>query len=265
MGHQAAQKQKFSVAFKQYFLRLGQDLKQNPRKYLIRYSIFLGLFAGFLLLDQITKITIFKWNSSHTDGLYVSDHSSAVSWGIIGFRSVGHYGVTLFPQKNNAIVINTVQALSIVLCLVFLTAPLFCKKKTIFVFLAMVMAGAAGNMIDRFAFNGMVKDILYVPFLEKWRGRDAGTFNLADLFIVVGGFGSVLYYGINSILTYNNERKKHAQLQNSETKLSDKIYQHNNNTDVKTNQPIDKKDDSLLDKENNTTSDATVDNSETSN
>jgi len=54
--------------------------------------------------------------------------------------------------------------------------------------MAMVLAGAVGNLIDRALF-GFVTDMFATTFINF------AVFNVADICVVVGGIGFVLYYG----------------------------------------------------------------------
>lgn len=54
-------------------------------------------------------------------------------------------------------------------------------------FLALVLAGAVGNLIDR-AFRGFVVDMFNVLFMSF------AVFNVADICVVVGGIGLGVYY-----------------------------------------------------------------------
>ena len=53
--------------------------------------------------------------------------------------------------------------------------------------LTLVLGGAIGNLIDR-AFRGFVVDMFNVLFMNF------AVFNVADIFVVVGGFATALYY-----------------------------------------------------------------------
>ncbi len=53
--------------------------------------------------------------------------------------------------------------------------------------LALLLAGAVGNLIDR-AFHGYVVDMFHVLFMEF------AVFNVADICVVVGGFAAAAYY-----------------------------------------------------------------------
>ena len=53
--------------------------------------------------------------------------------------------------------------------------------------LTLLLAGAVGNLIDR-AFRGFVVDMFNVLFMNF------AVFNVADIFVVVGGFAAAVYY-----------------------------------------------------------------------
>lgn len=53
--------------------------------------------------------------------------------------------------------------------------------------LTLILGGAVGNLIDR-AFRGFVVDMFNVLFMRF------AVFNVADIFVVVGGFAAALYY-----------------------------------------------------------------------
>ncbi len=53
--------------------------------------------------------------------------------------------------------------------------------------LALLLAGAVGNLIDR-VLQGYVVDMFHVLFMEF------AVFNVADICVVVGGFAAVIYY-----------------------------------------------------------------------
>ena len=53
--------------------------------------------------------------------------------------------------------------------------------------LALLLAGAVGNLLDR-AFQGYVVDMFHVLFMEF------AVFNVADICVVVGGIAAAVYY-----------------------------------------------------------------------
>jgi signal peptidase II len=69
--------------------------------------------------------------------------------------------------------------------------------------LALVIAGALGNLIDR-AVYGYVVDMFEVLFMHF------AIFNVADIFVVVGGLGFCLYYGFFHEKWTKKETDTHA-------------------------------------------------------
>ena len=53
--------------------------------------------------------------------------------------------------------------------------------------LTLILGGAIGNLIDR-AMRGFVVDMFNVLFMRF------AVFNVADIFVVVGGFAAAIYY-----------------------------------------------------------------------
>ena len=94
------------------------------------------------------------------------------------------------------------QFIFIGLCLVFLILLLylFARIPKTFFYLPLMItgailgAGALGNLIDRI-FLGYVVDFIYFPLI------DFPVFNVADIFVVCGGFSLVLL----SIFYYQDE------------------------------------------------------------
>lgn len=198
-----------------------KEAKKDPYKLVLKYVIFFAIITTLILIDQLTKTFIFKWNSSRTGGAWESgDRTDITNLVIIGFRSVGHRGVTVLPWKDNLAVITIVQTFSILIGLGLLFVPFFATKKTIIVFSAFIFAGNFGNMLDRFLFEGgMVKDILFVPFLEKWLNKSLGTFNFADVFILFGAISISIYFIVYEVFFKNSElreKKKEKKKDNKE-------------------------------------------------
>lgn len=179
--------------------RFVSHLKNNKKKILINYLIFLGVFAVFLLIDQLTKTFIFHHGDINTldlndtvimpdgtrkpaESIYPYVSSEWTKFGLITIRSIWHRGVTLWENVN----IVLIQVLSAIIFLVTLTSIMFLteKKKRVYFYivaLAILSAGDMGNFLDRCLFKGHVKDWFFFNFI-----KDRGTLNLADSFIFIG-------------------------------------------------------------------------------
>ena len=53
------------------------------------------------------------------------------------------------------------------------------------IFIAFIFSGSLGNTVDRLAFS-YVRDIIFTPWLDK------GTFNFADMDVIIGSFGFLI-------------------------------------------------------------------------
>ncbi|WP_406618089.1 signal peptidase II [Mycoplasmopsis lipophila] len=201
-----------------------KKLKENKKRILVAYSIFFLVLIFVVFTDQITKITLFKWENAEKKA---AKSGILFNWGIIGSRSVLHAGVTFSPRIEGKTIL--IQTLSILVFIFLLVLPLFMyERKTVVALIGMMAGGNIGNMIDRFVYiNGSVLDILYVPFLEKWIGREIGTFNVADVAIMGGAVTLIIYFVVEMILNYQQQKKEVI----SQTMLDDKKENDSNKDD----------------------------------
>lgn len=188
----------------EYGASLKNKWKNEKKKILINYLIFVLVFIVALTIDQVTKSTLFVWKDR---AKFIGDQTPTYEGIILGIRSVEHHGVTLLPWENKA-TIYFIQVMSIIIFLGLLTTPFLIDSKVMLVLFGFISAGDVGNMLDRFIFEGNVKDILFVPFLEKWQGRQIGTFNFADVFLVSGSVGLIIWFIILIFVEYFQEQKE---------------------------------------------------------
>ncbi|UUM19015.1 signal peptidase II [Mycoplasma sp. 1018B] len=223
-------KNKIKIFFSQNWIKLKKIhinkfifYRQNYKNLIYKYLLFIIILVVFLLLDQLTKTFLFEWNDTHTDGTFIVK----ADLGIIGIRSIGHRGVTILPWKDNTLVIALIQTISILMILIFFSVPFYSDKKILIIIVALISSGAAGNMLDRFFFEGgMVKDILFIPFLEKWRGKQLGTFNLADVFVFLGAISYIIYF-LLIIFKTKKETKNSNENEQFLNSNQDENYQQN--------------------------------------
>jgi signal peptidase II len=150
-----------------------------------KHAPFLGLIAGLIALDQISKAVVVR-----TVPFY--GHASVIP----GFFAISHihnkgaiFGT--FSQSGSPLVtIGLIAAQLFALAMViiyFLKTP--ASQKGMKLALSLIMAGAVGNFIDRIA-RGYVID-----FLEFHVGRAYfPTFNAADSCITIGAALLVLVF-----------------------------------------------------------------------
>ncbi|RIV16795.1 signal peptidase II [Mycoplasmopsis gallopavonis] len=212
-----------------YFKAVYARLKSDWKQILIDYLILLSVFTLFVLIDQLTKTFLFHhggnpWKDSESSLETIRPYQKAyggnlhTNW-LIDLRFIWHRGVTFLPENVN---IPFIQVLSIFLILVVFLKPIliFHRSSYLLILLGILAAGAFGNALDRFIFNGFVKDLFYSGWFENWLQKPLGTFNFADFII----FTSVILIIIRSIFSaflvvdWKNKRLKVK----SEEKESDK-------------------------------------------
>ncbi|MFH1831225.1 MAG: signal peptidase II [bacterium] len=139
------------------------------------YALF---FLTCFLLDRISKLCILKYI---TEPKLITDYfnlsiawNKGVSWSLLSFDSM--LGKSLL----------TAFILCVIVCFSIYTL-IQLKNRHNIMFEVMVLAGALSNVVDRFLY-GAVLDFLEFH-LQTWYWP---TFNVADIFVVVGVFGIIL-------------------------------------------------------------------------
>lgn len=141
--------------------------------------------------DQLTKMLI--WAP-------LPDHGTvAVIPGVLNFSKVENEGAS-FGLFQGA------QVFFIVMTLIVLAAAVWfmvrCRKKRsryLRALVAVLFAGAAGNLIDRIAF-GFVRDFIDFRLFDFWKW----VFNIADAALVVGAILMAVY-----LLFFYRDKKPH--------------------------------------------------------
>jgi signal peptidase II len=138
-----------------------------------RFGLVYGLGIAALVLDQVTKYAAEAFLS---DGTVVQ-----VLGPLLQFRLAYNDGAAFSLNFGGTWVLPTISSIAVLLLLWF--APR-AKTQVWAVIGALVLAGAAGNWIDRVFkdpgfYQGHVVDFLQIPF-------NFPIFNLADTFLVVG-------------------------------------------------------------------------------
>lgn len=144
--------------------------------------VFLGVVA-----DQLTKL----WVSGSLVGKGVVE----IIPGIIGFRYVENTGAAFSIFASNTLMLTIISAVLII----FLTYLIWRYRKghkMLNISLALIIAGAIGNLIDR-VFAGYVVDFIEFRFVNF------AVFNVADICVTIGTILLAVY-----ILFLSPERKK---------------------------------------------------------
>ncbi|MBD5423055.1 MAG: signal peptidase II [Mycoplasma sp.] len=162
-----------------HFLEYVSNYKKTI---LLNYVIFLILITILLIIDLLTKHFLFN----------VNDSSITYSNWLFGIRSLKNPGLTFFPGNTN---VALVTFFNIIILLACLFGILFLRNYWIVVFVSFIFSGSLGNTIDRLSFH-YVRDIIFLPWC------DLGTFNFADMDVIVGSFGCVATWAIIAITNY---------------------------------------------------------------
>ena len=144
-------------------------------KHLLRN--FLSSIFVLLLIDLLTKQYLFDENNLYN----VTNKITYQNW-LFGIRSIKNSGLTFLPNASDVVLVSTINIFILIVCLISL---IFWKNILLSIFIAFIFAGSLGNTVDRLAFS-YVRDIIFTPWLDK------GTFNFADMDVIIGSFGFLI-------------------------------------------------------------------------
>ena len=154
---------------KKYF---GKDWPKIYAYRLLYMSVFI---MAVLTLDFLSKYLVAN-KVGWLDGEVASD------WGIVRWKFIAHYNTTVFSWLRSNPSNATLITLNVLTLIFLMTLPIFFSNKSMLISLAFLIAGTLGNTIDRIA-HKFVIDVINLPWFQK---GNAGTFNFADLFVVIG-------------------------------------------------------------------------------
>lgn len=132
----------------------------------------------FLLLDQITKTIVLGYISL--------GETVNVAGDLFVLRLVGNTGAGfgILKDQNNVLIVITIMV--IVLIVYYLKDM---ENTIIETFTALILSGAAGNLIDRLRFGYVIDFLDFGIGSLRWP-----TFNVADSAIVIGAIGLGYYW-----------------------------------------------------------------------
>jgi len=138
------------------------------------YWVF-GFATGIFALDQFTK-----WLTENNLGPYGSGKQTEVLEGLIIFRYVKNTGAS-FSILQNAPWFFTLVASLASIGIIFWYIAKGTNDRWYQFCVAMLLAGAVGNLSDRLFKNGAVTDMINLPWAEIFK-----NFNVADVSLNVG-------------------------------------------------------------------------------
>lgn len=156
-------------------------------KWIKNLMIFIIVFVPIIAIDQGTKAGIFDGDKSGHPSETVAD------WKIIAFRSQFHTSTTFLDFIGGSLPLWAALLIDYTLVFAFASIIIFSKTKLTTVAASFAFAGILGNTIDASAFHG-VRNVFFIPW------RDNGTFNFADIIIVIGSIGTGLSFIVPMLL-----------------------------------------------------------------
>lgn len=160
-----------------------------------------GLISLILLgIDLLTKALADGFNVQQTDYFL----------GIMRLKNERNPGIAWSMFGNNPVAMNIITAITILMIIgiAVLYFTYFKKNTPARITLAVIEAGAVGNLIDRLYF-GEVRDFINIKFLLP-----EYTCNLADMFIVLGAIALViiiLFIGKDSAFPLTKKWREEAK------------------------------------------------------
>ena len=145
----------------------------NKKTIIINYVVFLSFIFVLLLIDLLTKQYLFDEKNL--------DNVTYQNW-LFGIRSIKNSGLTVFPNASDVVLVSIINIFILIVCLISL---IFWRNILLSIFIAFIFSGSLGNTVDRLAFS-YVRDIIFTPWLDK------GTFNFADMDVIIGSFGFLI-------------------------------------------------------------------------
>ena len=149
----------------------------NKKTIIINYVVFLSSIFVLLLIDLLTKQYLFDENNLYN----VTNKITYQNW-LFGISSIKNSGLTFLPNASDVVLVSIINIFILIVCLISL---IFWKNILLSIFIAFIFAGSLGNTVDRLAFS-YVRDIIFTPWLDK------GTFNFADMDVIIGSFGFLI-------------------------------------------------------------------------
>lgn len=139
---------------------------------------YILLVTALVILDQVVKYLVLENIPLHTHVDFIPH--------LVGLTYVQNTGAA-FSMLSNFTPVLALLSLILSVILAIAVYKKFFSLPFGRISLAVVLAGAIGNLIDR-AFRGFVVDMFEFLFIRF------AVFNVADICVVLGGIASGIYY-----------------------------------------------------------------------
>ncbi len=159
-------------------------------------SFILAVVCGVLVLiaDQVTKFFV-------SNNFQIGERTEFLK-GFIDLIYINNKGAAWGILQGKTWILLLITAALMVIC-IGLLFKLGKNSKIMFWSLNLILFGGIGNMIDRIFRNGNVVDFLHFEFYPEFP-----IFNVADCAVVVGGGLLILYFVLDMLKEYRQEREE---------------------------------------------------------
>ncbi len=185
--------------------KLTEKLKNIDKELLKKHLVFLAvelLIVGVLIaIDLITKHFVFKALDEEGKTLTIIE-------GFLYFETHKNTGAAFSIFSGNALLLGFVSLVASLVVLGVEIVTLKFRNPLLRSGVVLILAGAIGNMVDRFSF-GYVRDFVDLASIFDW----VGVFNFADSCLTVG---VVLLFVYVIFFFSKDEAKLAQQKQNTE-------------------------------------------------
>lgn len=162
------------------------------------YLIALAVSAALVVIDQLSK----NYIAAH----FAVGQSQPVIDGVFHITYVQNRGAAFGIFQNQPWIFLSITTIVMLVCVSLLIKKTFHSRMMHWA-LFLVLAGGAGNMIDRLFRVDEDGGRYVVDFLEA-RFIDFPVFNIADICVVVGAALIVLYFVIDTIQDFRRARRQ---------------------------------------------------------
>ncbi len=168
--------------------------KDEIKKYGLILAIEILIVIVLVAIDLLTKEYIYGPLAKAGEDKVLID-------GFLNLSPRENTGAAFSVLSGNALILAFVSLVSAIAVIVFQIWSIKWRNPCLRSGLILILAGAIGNMIDRFLL-GYVRDFIDLKGIFNW----VGVFNFADSCITVGAVVVIVYL----IFFYNSDAKKYA-------------------------------------------------------
>lgn len=145
----------------------------------LKYFLLEMLFFGVVLAaDLLTKEYVYGYADTHGKIKLIKD--------VLSFTAVTNTGASFGIFGDSTAALTVVSLVCAIVLFVFILISVKTRHPLLRSALVLILAGAVGNMVDRFAF-GYVRDFIYFELI------DFAVFNVADSALTVGTILLIIY------------------------------------------------------------------------